>query len=264
MRKTIESLMILVLAAVLFFPAACRSGTKTSGTKDQGTPVVQAAQEVPAPPDLARNLAPRQLLGKALFFDEDLSTPPGESCATCHDPRKGFEDDEDRADLNPFSATYDLYLAGTVKLTAEEALGLKLFEDEKKGNCSACHPSRPDADGTTPLFTDNTYDNLGTPKKPDNPFYHLLVQYNPDGENYIDKGLGGFLKIPAQVGRKSEALQESMRRFHIVTRAYLERRQGRPRWYCRPRIRGGTRAVRRFQTDAFQLIRKGNLKWPGF
>ena len=35
-------------------------------------------------------LTPEQSLGRALFFDEDLSSPPGISCASCHDPAHGF------------------------------------------------------------------------------------------------------------------------------------------------------------------------------
>jgi cytochrome c peroxidase len=43
------------------------------------------------------------------------------------------------------------------------------------------------------LFTDFTYDNLGVPRNPENPFYHMTPNYNPDGEDWIDFGLGGFL-----------------------------------------------------------------------
>lgn len=32
------------------------------------------------------------LLGKALFFDTNLSTPPGQACASCHEPAAGFAD----------------------------------------------------------------------------------------------------------------------------------------------------------------------------
>jgi cytochrome c peroxidase len=34
----------------------------------------------------------REHLGKMIFFDEGLSTPPGVSCATCHSPAQGFAD----------------------------------------------------------------------------------------------------------------------------------------------------------------------------
>jgi cytochrome c peroxidase len=32
----------------------------------------------------------REELGRTIFFDESLSTPPGTSCASCHDPRRAF------------------------------------------------------------------------------------------------------------------------------------------------------------------------------
>ena len=36
------------------------------------------------------SLTPLEELGKALFFDTNLSTPPGQSCAACHAPEVGF------------------------------------------------------------------------------------------------------------------------------------------------------------------------------
>jgi cytochrome c peroxidase len=266
------------------------------------------------------SLTPEETLGKFLFFDENLSTPPGQACAACHDPAAGFTgpdslinellavypgavharfgnrkpptaayggespilyfDEEedvfiggmfwdgrasgwmlgdplaeqaqgpflnpleqnnpnaadvcrkvafaDYADLyeevfgepvdwrnnveqtyeniaraiaayersievNPYSSKYDYYLAGMAELTEEETWGLELFEDPAKGNCAACHPSQPGPNGEPPLFTDFTYDNLGVPKNPDNPFYHMPRKWNPDGADWIDPGLGGFL-----------------------------------------------------------------------
>ena len=38
----------------------------------------------------AAKLSPLEELGKKLFFDKNLSTPPGQSCAACHDPRDGW------------------------------------------------------------------------------------------------------------------------------------------------------------------------------
>ena len=65
---------------------------------------------------------------------------------------------------------------------------------EGKGMCSACHISEPGENGEPPLFTDFTFDNLGIPKNPDNPFYTQPPSINPDGMNWIDPGLGGFLQ----------------------------------------------------------------------
>jgi cytochrome c peroxidase len=101
----------------------------------------------------------------------------------------------------PFNSRYDAYLAGTGTLTAQELSGLALFEDPAKGNCSACHPSRAAADGTPPLFTDFTYDNLGIPRNPNNPFYSMPPQFNPAGAGFVDHGLAGPLGDPAQDGR---------------------------------------------------------------
>jgi cytochrome c peroxidase len=41
-------------------------------------------------------LTPKENLGKRLFFDNDLSTPQGMSCATCHAPSAGFADPRPR------------------------------------------------------------------------------------------------------------------------------------------------------------------------
>ena len=269
-------------------------------------------------------LAPAQLtpiedLGKRLFFDTNLSTPPGQSCATCHDPTAGFtgpisainaggaiypgavprrtgnrkpptaayggdspalffdaveglwiggmfwdgratgarlgdplaeqaqgpflnpleqnnpnpkfvvqrvamssyaslfeqvwgpgslnwKDDvpgayeriarsiaayERSSEVNPFSSKYDAWLRGEATLTVEEELGRQLFEG--RAMCANCHISQPGPGGEPPLFTDFTYDNIGTPKNPDNPFYSMPSSTNPDGFAWVDPGLGGFL-----------------------------------------------------------------------
>jgi cytochrome c peroxidase len=94
--------------------------------------------------------------------------------------------------VNPFSSKYDYYLAGEVVLTEQEASGLALFEG--KAMCAGCHISEPGENGEPPLFTDFTYDNLGVPKNPANPFYNMPKKWNPDGADWIDSGQGGFLK----------------------------------------------------------------------
>jgi cytochrome c peroxidase len=107
---------------------------------------------------------------------------------------------ERSSEVNPFSSKYDAYLAGQATLTTEEAEGLALFVG--KAQCSACHPSQPGPGGEPPLFTDFTYDNLGLPPNPENPFYAMPPPYNPDGAAWIDWGLGGFLRAagyPADV-----------------------------------------------------------------
>jgi cytochrome c peroxidase len=266
----------------------------------------------------AADLSPIELLGKQIFFDENLSSPSGQSCASCHAPEAGFsgpdshtnlstgvypgaaperfgnrkppsaayasfspprsyqEKDETwvggqfwdgRADtlveqakgpfLNPlemnnasadevvakirkaryrllfervfgaeslenssrafdriakaiaayessrevnaFSSKYDDYLANRATLTAQEQRGLKLFAGQ--ANCTACHPHERQEDGSPPLFTDFTYDNVGAPRNNANPFYSADASVNPDGKRYRDLGLGGSLSDATHHGK---------------------------------------------------------------
>ncbi|HNQ78474.1 MAG TPA: cytochrome c peroxidase [Acidobacteriota bacterium] len=278
---------------------------------EPGSPPAEAAHS-----ETSSDLNAKEELGRLLFFDESLSSPPGQSCATCHDPKAAFAnpdkslpvskgaipgfygkrndlvvsyaafipklhkdpseniwiggmfwdgrvntlaeqavlppltsfemanrdraeflsklrklsyagrfkdvfgpealDDTDRAlesfgaaleafqrtdQFNPFSSKYDAYLRGETSLTEQESRGLALFEDEKKGNCAACHPSRKGEDGTHPLFTDWSYDNLGVPKNPENPFYLMPADINPQGKGFVDLGLGDTVKDPAENGK---------------------------------------------------------------
>jgi len=103
--------------------------------------------------------------------------------------------------FNSFTSKYDAWLAGKAKLTPQERRGLRLFEREDKGNCAACHPNRPAEDGTPPLFTDFTYDNLGVPRNPRNRFYAMPKQFNPDGWHFVDKGLGGAVNLAGEDGK---------------------------------------------------------------
>jgi len=86
---------------------------------------------------------------------------------------------------NAFTSKIDARRAGLYEFTAEEELGRQIFRD--KGKCSQCHVGTPGPGAPPPLFTDFTYDNLGVPKNPENPF--LLA--NPD---WRDPGLAGFLE----------------------------------------------------------------------
>jgi cytochrome c peroxidase len=90
---------------------------------------------------------------------------------------------ERSAEVSQFTSKYDYWLKGQANLTGQEARGLALFSGNAK--CANCH--------VPPNFTDFTYDNLGVPRNPLNPFY-TEPTYNLDGYNWVDTGLGGFLK----------------------------------------------------------------------
>jgi len=77
-------------------------------------------------------------------------------------------------------------------LEDDEVEGLMMFAT--KGKCADCHVLTPGSNGEPPVFTDFTYDNLGAPKNPENPFYSMAEEWNPDGSDWVDKGLGGFLE----------------------------------------------------------------------
>jgi cytochrome c peroxidase len=99
---------------------------------------------------------------------------------------------EKSTEVNPFSSKFDYYLNGQAELSEQEAQGLALFAGEK-AKCSGCHIADVGTNGEHPLFTDFTYDNLGVPKNPANPFYTMPRKWNPLGAKWIDLGLGGFL-----------------------------------------------------------------------
>ncbi|MDH3282622.1 MAG: cytochrome C [Gammaproteobacteria bacterium] len=110
-------------------------------------------------------------------------------------------------EVNAFSSKYDHFLSDPQKypLSASEKAGLELFEREDKGNCAACHPSQPGPGGEPPLFTDFTFDNLGVPRNPDNSWYHMDKTFNPQGVDWVDLGLGGFLRTVPRFKAQAEA-----------------------------------------------------------
>jgi cytochrome c peroxidase len=127
---------------------------------------------------------------------------------------------EDSREVNQFSSKFDMFwrraeTAGMdviaidmsnwstyadLGLNSEELEGLALFNDESKGMCALCHVLDPYGD-MPPLFTDYSFDNLGVPKNPENPFYEMDEVYiggspiNPLGDAWVDLGLGGFLEF---------------------------------------------------------------------
>jgi cytochrome c peroxidase len=130
---------------------------------------------------------------------------------------------ESSAEVNAFSSKYDHYLRDPVKypLTAQESLGLKLYEDDDQGKCAECHPSAPGAAGAPPLFTDYSYDNLGLPRNPANPTYQMPAEFNPAGGAWVDPGLGGFL---AGVPRFAERAASNLGLHKVPTLRNVDKR----------------------------------------
>lgn len=98
---------------------------------------------------------------------------------------------EASAEVNQYTSKYDYFLAGLVELDMQEQKGLELFKDKAK--CADCHVLDKGPNGEPPLTTDFTFDNLGVPRNPDNPWYKMPARFNPDGTKWLDQGLGEFL-----------------------------------------------------------------------
>jgi cytochrome c peroxidase len=107
---------------------------------------------------------------------------------------------ERSSELSPFTSKFDYVLRGQATLTAQEQRGLDLFNDPAAGNCAACHISEVADDGTHPLFTDFTYDNIGIPKNFESDFLTDPLIFNPEGADFLDEGLGGIVGEPDLYG----------------------------------------------------------------
>jgi cytochrome c peroxidase len=118
---------------------------------------------------------------------------------------------ERSTEVSPYNSRYDTYVATGVGLTAQETLGLSLFNGSK-AKCANCHSGKD--------FTDFTYNNLGVPKNPMNPFYSELA-FNPLGASWVDLGLGGYLK---SAGYAVSVYEPEFGKFKVPTLRNVDKR----------------------------------------
>lgn len=111
------------------------------------------------------------------------------------------------ADPNRWTAFRNLGLSDA------ELQGLAMFNDPNRADCASCHSLQPGSNGY-PLFTNFTYDNIGLPKNPANPFYQMPHAWNPDGAAWIDYGLGGYLQ---SAGYPAEVYGPELGKFKVPT-----------------------------------------------
>jgi cytochrome c peroxidase len=182
-------------------------------------------------------LAPYAAEFKRLYGD-DIFTRPADAFdrMALAVQRYQLEDIEFRA----FSSKYDEFLRGHVPLSAQELRGLALFNSPAKGNCAACHPSAKGADGSHPLFTDFTYDNLGVPRNDeltqnaDPAFFDLGLCARPSGDLAARADLCGAFKVPSL---RNVALRKAYfhnGRFKTLKDAltfYVQRDTNPEKWY---------------------------------
>ena len=127
---------------------------------------------------------------------------------------------ERSAEVNPFTSKYDYWVRGEAEFTESELRGYNLFTSRGMmgAKCINCHAISEDSGGmqgsggmgsggmmpstsSPSLFTSFGYQNLGVPRNPELPYYSLPSPLNPDGEDYVDLGLGDFLR---QIGLPEE------------------------------------------------------------
>ena len=121
----------------------------------------------------------RQVYGDNIFADADAAFQRMTLAVQAYE--------QEDADFAPFTSKYDAFLHGQTTLSAQELRGLALFNNPLKGNCSACHPSGKSVDGTPPLFTDFSYDNLGVPRN-----WDLVANQDP---RHFDLGLCASVEV---------------------------------------------------------------------
>jgi cytochrome c peroxidase len=97
------------------------------------------------------------------------------------------------ASFHPYSSKFDLFSGNKIggTLTAAEARGLEVFNNENIGNCAACHFSGFNFNASYGLMTDFTYQAIGAPRNdksiPNNP---SPIPANQNA-SYYDMGLCG-------------------------------------------------------------------------
>lgn len=106
-------------------------------------------------------------------------------------------------EVNRFSSRFDGWRAGKASLTAQELAGFALFQDKAK--CFACHITDAGAAAEPALFTDFTYDNLGVPRNPANPYYAMAA--NPLGADWVDLGVSVTLQADAVYAPYADAMR---------------------------------------------------------
>jgi cytochrome c peroxidase len=149
-----------------------------------------------------------------------------------------FEREDTR--FQPFDSKYDQFLAGKVMLADAELRGLALFNNPAKGNCLACHTSARGADGSAPLFTDFSYDNLGVPRNTRipatrDPAYFDLGLCGPDRTDLSARqDLCGAFKVPTLrnvATRKAFFHNGAFTNLTDVVRFYVRRDTNPEEWY---------------------------------
>lgn len=132
-----------------------------------------------------------------------------------------------------FDSLFDRVMQGQAHFSDQQERGWRLFRDEEKGNCAACHSAQAAVDGTPALFTDFSYDNLGVPR-------HTAILANAKKE-HIDLGVCvpekkvcGAFKVPSLRNvavRRAFFHNARFDNLHDVLAFYASRDTDPAKWY---------------------------------
>jgi cytochrome c peroxidase len=102
-RRTKTSAAFVVFSVLCAVLVACGKGAPDGGSGATSNPASSLAPTAPAfrpaerapavdpiPEHVVPPLAAREKVGQSIFLDRTLSSPPGTSCASCHDPDAAF------------------------------------------------------------------------------------------------------------------------------------------------------------------------------
>lgn len=120
-------------------------------------------------------------------FGEDVFDEVDEAYIKISEAIAAFERTEA---FMPFTSKFDAVQNEEAEFTESESRGFDLFVgevDEGGADCAGCHNSFEDG---PLLFANFEYENIGVPANPNNAFYSLSEDFNPEGESFVDLGLG--------------------------------------------------------------------------
>jgi cytochrome c peroxidase len=153
----------------------------------------------------------------------------GRAAATYDQMARSIAVFEASSNVSAFTSKYDFVEAGKATFTADEQAGLDLFRGKAK--CSTCHTES----GNSPLFTNFTARNTGIPANRQLPFYAenkpdaLGFTANPEGDSFVDGGVGKFLasvnpRLNVADSSMVKLVAQNQSRFQVPTLRNVDKR----------------------------------------
>ena len=198
-------------------------------------------------------------------YGADIFEQPGQALRWALMSLEVFQ--ESPLDFYPYTSKYDAVLRKQASLTPQEARGLALFNDERKGNCASCHISQVSSGGAFPQFTDYGLINIGVPRNGKllanaDPAFFDLGLCGPDRTDLTQhKEYCGSFKTPSLRNvalRKVFFHNGSFDSLEQVLRFYVQRDTAPQKWY--PKDKNGK--VRKYDDLPPGLAANVNVEAP--